>query len=415
SMTDLFLTNIKVNQSRNIRDFEIPLSERARKHLIITGKNGSGKTSLLNELFVFLRQVDAGNPICPDYLKNSKSLPRINADKELKELPPSQMSAINQLKKLAQRTIDSFGGTEISFTVPDAAHEHAQKGDFLIAFYEAKRATNLTVPTGVTKVKLKEKYSANERAASKSFIQYLVNLKVERSFARDEDDGDAAQAIDDWFVRFEDHLKTLFQSPTLQLKFDRKNYNFEIIEEGKLPFNLNTLSDGYSAIISIVTDLILRMEGHGNKAYDLQGVVLIDEIETHLHVDLQKRILPFLIDFFPKIQFVVSTHSPFVLSSVPNAVICDLEERIVTEDLSAYSYDALVESYFDVDKYSDEVKQKVARFEVLRSASTTSAEEKDELQGLKDYFFHAPKYLSTELTMKLQQIELQNPPQKGNG
>lgn len=39
---------------------------------------------------------------------------------------------------------------------------------------------------------------------------------------------------------------------------------------------------------------------------------LVDEIETHLHVDLQKKVLPFLISFFPKIQFIVTTHSPFV-------------------------------------------------------------------------------------------------------
>ena len=50
------------------------------------------------------------------------------------------------------------------------------------------------------------------------------------------------------------------------------------------------------------------------KMYDLQGIVLIDEIETHLHVELQKKILPFLTNFFPNIQFVITTHSPFILN-----------------------------------------------------------------------------------------------------
>ena len=132
-----------------------------------------------------------------------------------------------------------------------------------------------------------------------------------------------------------------------------------IIEPNKEPYGFDTLSDGYSAIISIVTELLLRMEAHEAKNYDMEGLVLIDEIETHLHVELQKKILPFLTNFFPKIQFIVSTHSPFVLSSISNSVICDLEKDIITSDLSGYSYDTLIESYFDSDKYSSLVKSKV--------------------------------------------------------
>ncbi|MEA2012738.1 MAG: AAA family ATPase, partial [Verrucomicrobiota bacterium] len=92
-------------------------------------------------------------------------------------------------------------------------------------------------------------------------------------------------------------------------------------------FGLNELSDGYSSLLAVLTELILRMEAHNASNYDMQGVVLIDEIETHLHVELQKKVLPFLVSFFPKIQFIVTTHSPFILSSLSNAVICDLEKK----------------------------------------------------------------------------------------
>ncbi|MGK0364041.1 MAG: ABC-type glutathione transport system ATPase component [Saprospiraceae bacterium] len=152
----------------------------------------------------------------------------------------------------------------------------------------------------------------------------------------------------------------------------------------------------------------MRMEAHQHKAFDLEGVVLIDEIETHLHVDLQKKILPFLTDFFPKLQFIVTTHSPFVLSSLSNATICDLEKKIVTTDLSGYSYDTLLESYFETDKYSEEVKAKVSRLEELMNLSEKTVQQKEELLNLKDYFDNVPKYLSTarELTAKLQELEL---------
>lgn len=53
-----FITEIKINSSRNIRYFIIPLSKEKRQHLIITGKNGSDKTSLLIELNKYLTQID---------------------------------------------------------------------------------------------------------------------------------------------------------------------------------------------------------------------------------------------------------------------------------------------------------------------------------------------------------------------
>lgn len=49
------------------------------------------------------------------------------------------------------------------------------------------------------------------------------------------------------------------------------------------------------------------------RAYEKEGIVLIDEIETHLHLELQRVILPILTTIFPNIQFVVTTHSPLFL------------------------------------------------------------------------------------------------------
>lgn len=192
------------------------------------------------------------------------------------------------------------------------------------------------------------------------------------------------------------------------MNFDRKTYNFNINTDNCEPFDFNTLSDGYSAIISIVSELLLRMEAHNVKSYDLEGIALIDEIETHLHVDLQKRIMPFLINFFPKIQFIVTTHSPFVLSSVSNATVCDLENKTVITDLSAYSYDALLESYFMTDKYSEVIKNKIAEYEGLSSKENKTMKDIENINSLRDCFAHVPKYLSKELYVKLQQIALHN-------
>lgn len=101
-------------------------------------------------------------------------------------------------------------------------------------------------------------------------------------------------------------------------------------------------------MIHIVSDLILRMDRNwllGDRLiqYDVEGIALIDEVETHLHIELQKKIMPFLTKFFPRIQFIITTHSPYILNSISNAKVFDLERCIELENLSMYSSDGLAE------------------------------------------------------------------------
>jgi predicted ATP-binding protein involved in virulence len=166
----------------------------------------------------------------------------------------------------------------------------------------------------------------------KDFIQYMVNLKAEKSFARDEKDDKTVREIETWFKTFEEILKKIFENHSLRLEFDRKNFNFKIIMEGKEPFDFTSLSAGYSALLSIVTGLISRMEKHKKNTYDLQGVVLIDELEAHLHVEMQKKVFPLLTGLFPGIQFIVGTHSSYIMDSMKNAVIYDLDRNLPVSD-----------------------------------------------------------------------------------
>jgi predicted ATPase len=403
-MRENFITKINVENSRNVKDLEIPLSKEHRQHLILTGKNGSGKTSLLLEINKFLTQIDNGNfQHYSNYKTNLTNLE--NQLKNTNQTEEKKLQIEISLKGL-QDWFLIFGGTKIDFSNSEyAIFENSQKGKFLLAFFDSKRHTNLNIPKGINKISLQKKYKLNDKANS-NFIQYIVNLKADRSFARDDGEKEVVDKIDKWFKRLENRLKQIFDVNKLELRFDRKSYNFDILTDSNAPFNFNNLSDGYSAIISIVTELLLRMEAHEVKSYDLEGIVIIDEIETHLHVDLQKKILPFLTDFFPKIQFIVTTHSPFVLSSLSNTTICDLETRTITTDLSGYSYDALLESYFKTDKYSEEIKSKIIDFDNLVALKNKTTEQLDQIRILRNYFAHTPKYLSNELLVKLQQIEL---------
>ncbi|MDP9804714.1 putative ATP-binding protein involved in virulence [Acinetobacter calcoaceticus] len=91
---------------------------------------------------------------------------------------------------------------------------------------------------------------------------------------------------------------------------------------------------------------------------ELNGVVLIDEIDAHLHISLQKKILPFLTKSFPEVQFIVSTHSPFVITSTNNdTVVYDISSgEFFEEDLSLYSHESIIKELFHVKEENENIK-----------------------------------------------------------
>src|SRR5690606_6716948 len=92
---------------------------------------------------------------------------------------------------------------------------------------------------------------------------------------------------------------------------------------------------------------------------NLEGIVLIDEIDAHLHISLQKLILPFLIESFPSIQFIVSTHSPFVITSTnEDTVVYDISSReFFEEDLSLYSHESIIKEMFHVKDDNEQLEK----------------------------------------------------------
>ena len=85
---------------------------------------------------------------------------------------------------------------------------------------------------------------------------------------------------------------------------------------------LHYLSDGAKSILAVTSDIAYRMavlNPHllGNVIEETDGVVLIDEIDMHLHPSWQQKVVESLHKTFPKVQFIVTTHSPTVLTNVP--------------------------------------------------------------------------------------------------
>ena len=339
-----FIKNIHINKLFHLENFDIPIADKKYPHLIITGKNGSGKTVLLNAI--------------TESFNNLLREPGLNI---LKELLSSKIN--------------------VHFCDEKSIIDKYDHHDFIIAFYQAYRKIKMIEPMSPTKPVIL--HVGIRDTSTDKFLAFLSDLKIQEALARNEKQFDDADEINAWFVGFERLLQQIFQDNDLKLEFNYKDYSFIICNEGKR-FKFTELSDGFAAALDIVADLILKMQDGASltRAYEKEGIVLIDEIETHLHLGLQKIIMPLLTKVFPNIQFIVTTHSPFVLNSMENAVAYDLEHRKPIEDLSNYSYEALAEGYFGVSTESSTVEMRLSRLKELLEQKERTDSDKNEIRLL---------------------------------
>ncbi len=378
-----YITEIRIETLRHLSNIVISLNPKQRQNLILTGKNGSGKTSLLVALQKYLQAIN---------------------DKRYKDLIED---FIPRLPAIKECLINQYAaGVRVLFN--DSEHLEAlyEQGNFITAYFPANRKTQFMKSQGVEDIKLDVSYRVSSEPGQ-LLLKYLIHLKTQQAYARNEGDIAVVDRIQQWFDRFTEALRILLDNDTIELQYDYKEYNFKIHQAGRNPFGLEELSDGYSSVIQIVSDLILRMDknwllGDEISQYDTEGIVLIDEIETHLHIGLQKKIMPFLTQFFPKIQFIVTTH---FLNSLSNAKVYDLENGMELEDLSAYSSDELAKGYFGADEYSEQIKEKIKRYQALREKPDLTEEEHTERALLRSKLRNIPKGLSKEIAEILDDME----------
>lgn len=405
-----YIKEIYIDKLRHLSNIGIFLNSNQRQHLMITGKNGSGKTSLLIALQKYLQVINdkSLDDLIEQYIPKSvliqKTLYETISDTEKFKIKNDSYNAyiIGQVKKYAD-------GIRLVFSDYKELESMYMRGDFITAYFPANRKTEIIRSQGVEDIKLDDFYGIDS-APGKLLHKYMVHLKTQQAYARNEGDMSVVDRIQEWFDRFVNALRVLLDDETITLEYDYKEYDFKIHEPGREPFGFDALSDGYSSVIHIVSDLIIRMDKNwllsdGISRYDVEGIVLIDELETHLHIELQKKILPFLTEFFPRIQFIISTHSPYILNSISNAKVYDLENGVELEDLSLYSSDALAEGYFGADEYSDKLKSKINRYKELKEKNNLSEREHAERAKLRCELRNIPKGLSREAVEKFHDIE----------
>ena len=194
-MDKAFISELNIENVRHLHDISIPLSDSGIKHLILTGRNGSGKTSVLDALSRYVNSVAVS-----DTLKNARKfylMYKKMFEDSCKNNPESTEALNNEKSMNAQKKQISeiTGGLRINFSPSDdAIRVLFSKGMFVLAYYKATRVFNAEIPEHVEKVPAKESYQITE-APSRQFVKYLLDLKVTEALARNKGEIEKADAI----------------------------------------------------------------------------------------------------------------------------------------------------------------------------------------------------------------------------
>ena len=242
-MKEYFISEIDIEKLYHLSDIKIKLDSNKRQHLLLTGKNGSGKTSLLLEIEKFLRAINDEklsqvfdqyptwiNEAKKKVLSASSDSEKYAADKDLKQ-------CLGFLKKYSdgvQINLNQYEGLEMMY----------HNGKFITAYFPSERKAQFMRPNGVENITLENTYGIDESAGD-ILLKYMVHLKTQQAYARNEGDQTTANQIQKWFDRFDSALQILLDEESIHIEYDYKKYDFKIRQNGREPFSFNELSDGY--------------------------------------------------------------------------------------------------------------------------------------------------------------------------
>ncbi|EFC1785730.1 ATP-binding protein [Escherichia coli] len=338
------------------------------KNVIITGGNGCGKTRFLKLLYEQVSpQIEQYEYKTYDQIKQEIS----NRQNWMQHTPPTDRNYFSWKQEIAdyEKQLKKMRDIRIELADLNKYCIDFNERKSLLRYFGAVRENNISHSGTIDSLKtLKdEEISVSlSQDTSNKFERYLVSFYNYGShlIAR-ENDKVKGDKVDSWFYFLQKQFQYLFEDDSLKLNYDAEEQTFYILQDNKSPYRFNQLSSGYQSILSIYADLLMKVELKGITSDELSGVVFIDEIDAHLHVSLQRKIFSFFVNAFPNIQFIVTTHSPFVVQSVNDAIIYDLSTNEQLEDLSMYSYEAIVKGLLGVDTQSDILNKQLDKLALL--------------------------------------------------
>ncbi len=364
------LTHLSLDGYRGLGDFDLEFDPRLT---VLIGANGAGKTSVLDALAMLLGRLFDGLP--PDPTHREWSLDDITVSRDRLDGAATLEIGQSSLKLRQGRDLDGpAGGEAPTDTVrrlraqvraePDAASLP------IAVYYTTARSQAASdapgEPSDAPPWQLRlEAYRGALTGQQTGFAGFFRWFKAREDLENAERTRDpqyrdrplsaVRRAIADLMPGFHD--------PRIQ----RRPLRF-CVDKGSTTLTSDQLSSGERGLIALVGDLARRLaDANPGRPDPLHGpgIVLIDEVELHLHPGWQRLVLPGLLRAFPGCQLVVTSHSPQVVGHVEAdqvRILRRADGRVeVSQPDGAYGLDAnrLLEDVFGVDRQPEEIGRRI--------------------------------------------------------
>ena len=297
------LQDIRIQNYGPIKDIYLDLHKR-RNNLIsngqwvfITGENGSGKSQLLKSIATFIGYrdyKDSADFTVTATVRNDKN--------QISKLNRYQSDRVSYRKKPLMIGLAMYGPIRLGIVTTRISkvgfYEKLNKGSSFGSLFEPSKSTN----------------------------SKLLNLH--KQFTLWQEGTDSQQRLFEKRKYFISNLLAQIITNLVSINFPYKKgkvlYEFIGKDQQKYKLDWTKLSSGNKSTIGMVGDIIIRLYNQQRSVIDpadLQGVVIIDEIDLHLHPQGQRDLVENLSKAFPEVQFIISTHSPIPFLGAPKGSI----------------------------------------------------------------------------------------------
>lgn len=330
----MYIKSLEIENIRSIKKFEMEFRNPAGWHVLI-GDNGSGKSSVIRSIAVGLLGEDDAKALSfsEDFAtwlppKENKGSITIQAIRDNKYDMPAYKSSSRLKSEIFIERISGNGKVTISGKLnPQNAlwgQYSSNNGWFVAAYGPFRRLRGNSETVVSSRPRLGACITAfRDDVALTQLTEWLKNL------ALDSRKKPNAKKNLQGIISFINSSQLL--PGGAKLTDDIDSDGIKLLDGNNVKVSLQEMSDGFRSILSMILDIIRYMiEVYGtDKVFksstfnkiELPGIVLIDEVDAHLHPTWQTRIGQWFTKYFPNIQFIVTTHSPLVCRACENGSI----------------------------------------------------------------------------------------------
>lgn len=347
----MYLKTMKLHNFRCFSDLEINLSDELS---VIVGNNGAGKSTVLEAAAILAGTLTSAMDGLTSYnIKKSDAHYKyfqMGSVVDVQPQYPVEISAegvVSGEKIKWTRTLHSaksrsnLTGAKEVVRIADNYQQRLRSGDSalilpIIAYYGTGRLWNQYIDRKNEEAIKNSRTNgyidcldgaANDKLMKKWFQKMTIQqYQQEKTFP---EYAAVCNAVSQCF-------KSITGCNNAKIQYNLDTNEIDVLYTNAMHENIripmNQLSDGYKCTISLIADIAYRMATLNPQLLDkvlveTEGIVLIDEIDLHLHPSWQQRILQDLRAIFPRVQFIVSTHAPAVINSVQSECLVVLKEN----------------------------------------------------------------------------------------